>query len=210
MMRTESDSVAIQNWLMELASGNESCRGSLIQATEQRLLRLTRKMLRDFPSVRRWEQTDDVYQNSVLKLHRALATVTPKTVPDYMKFAAMIIRRELIDLSRHYGGPLGMGRKHESDSNLQEAAYGLPGNQCKDDEGSSLLWWAEFHESVESLSGDLTEVVDLIWYQELSQAEVAELLGVSVRTVQRRWMQARLELLARLGSLPSDSIGNDS
>ena len=38
------------------------------------------------------------------------------------------------------------------------------------------------------------EVFDLIFYQELSQADAAELLDVSVRTVKRRWRSAKLLL----------------
>lgn len=207
-MSAGSDSVAIQNWLVQLANGDESAREKLIQSAEHRLMCLTRKMLRTFPNVRRWEQTDDVYQNSVLKLHQALASVVPKTVTEFVRFAAMIIRRELIDLSRHYCGPQGMGRKHQSDSNLHTATSIPHGSQDRSDEGSELLWWAEFHEAVEALSPDLSEVVDLIWYQELTQPEAAELLGVSVRTVQRRWLEARLKLHTQLGSLPSETIGD--
>ena len=207
-MSAGSDTVSIQNWLVQLASGDESAREKLIQSAEHRLLCLTRKMLRTFPTVRRWEQTDDVFQNSVLKLHRALATVVPKNVAEFMKFAAMIIRRELIDLSRHYCGPQGMGRKHESDLHLHTATYEAGGIQGRGDEGSSLMWWAEFHEAVEAMPNELSEVVDLIWYQELSQPEAAELLGVSVRTVQRRWLEARLKLHSRLGTLPSETIGD--
>lgn len=207
-MSAGSDTLAIQNWLSQLARGDESARERLIQSAEHRLLCLTRKMLRTFPTVRRWEQTDDVFQNSVLKLHNALAKVVPKTVTEFMRFAAMIIRRELIDLSRHYCGPQGIGRKHQSDSNLDTAAYNADGSRGQGDEGGSLLWWAEFHEAVETLPTDLSEVVDLIWYQELTQPQAAELLGVSVRTIQRRWLEARLRLHSQLGTLPSETIGD--
>jgi len=37
-------------------------------------------------------------------------------------------------------------------------------------------------------------VVNLIYYEGLGQSEVAELLGVSVRTVKRRWQSARFHL----------------
>ena len=35
---------------------------------------------------------------------------------------------------------------------------------------------------------------DLLWYQGMSQAEAAASLGVSERTVNRRWLSARLHL----------------
>jgi DNA-directed RNA polymerase specialized sigma24 family protein len=41
--------------------------------------------------------------------------------------------------------------------------------------------------------------VDLLFYQGLQQAEAAAVLGVSERTVKRRWQSARLALHEALG-----------
>jgi RNA polymerase sigma factor (sigma-70 family) len=43
------------------------------------------------------------------------------------------------------------------------------------------------------------EVFDLLWYQGLTQDEAAQLLGVSKRTIKRRWQSARLQLFEALG-----------
>jgi RNA polymerase sigma-70 factor (ECF subfamily) len=43
------------------------------------------------------------------------------------------------------------------------------------------------------------ELFDLLWYQGLNQTEAADLLGVCVRTVKRRWQSARLLLGRALG-----------
>ena len=45
---------------------------------------------------------------------------------------------------------------------------------------------------------------DLLWYQEMSQAEAAELLGIAVPTVKLRWMKARLQVQRALGGSPLD------
>ena len=47
---------------------------------------------------------------------------------------------------------------------------------------------------VEPLPDDEREVFALVWYHDLSQAEAADVLGVSVRTVIRRWQAARIRL----------------
>jgi len=52
---------------------------------------------------------------------------------------------------------------------------------------------------VEALPDDEKEVFDLLWYQELTQAEAAALLNVSERTIKRRWASARLRLHEILG-----------
>ncbi len=70
----------------------------------------------------------------------------------------------------------------------------LARQQSEGDEPSSLAEWSEFHEAVERLPEEEREAFDLLWYQGLSQPEAAELLGVSPRTIKRRWRSARLLL----------------
>jgi RNA polymerase sigma-70 factor (ECF subfamily) len=40
--------------------------------------------------------------------------------------------------------------------------------------------------------------MDLLWYQGLKQAEAAELLGVDVKTVKRRWRDVKILLAEQL------------
>jgi len=54
------------------------------------------------------------------------------------------------------------------------------------------------HAAVGSLPEEESVVTDLVFYQGLSQEEAATLLGVDVRTVQRRWQRARRALGAML------------
>ena len=61
--------------------------------------------------------------------------------------------------------------------------------------------WCAFHEAVERLPVEQREVVGLIYYHGWTQAEVAEHLGVSKRTVQRHWAAAMLKLHALLKDL---------
>ena len=64
-----------------------------------------------------------------------------------------------------------------------------------------LASWREFHQRVEGLPEAEREVFELLWYQSLTQAEVAGILGISVPTVKRRWLTARLQLQERLPNL---------
>jgi len=57
--------------------------------------------------------------------------------------------------------------------------------------------WSEFHEHVEKLPDDEREVMDLLWYQGLTQEEAAAVLKVSDRTVKRRWQSAPAEAARR-------------
>ncbi len=47
--------------------------------------------------------------------------------------------------------------------------------------------WQRFHEEVEKLPTEEREVVGLRFYHGWGEAEIAELFGVTERTVRRRW-----------------------
>ena len=51
-----------------------------------------------------------------------------------------------------------------------------------------------FHEAVERLPAEERDVFGLLWYQGMTHAQAAEVLGVATKTVQRRWASARLLL----------------
>jgi RNA polymerase sigma-70 factor (ECF subfamily) len=199
MAAAPNDTTQLQACVNRLCAGDESARGDLLKFTAERLVRLTRKMLADNPRVRRWEETGDVCQKAMIRLYRALEQVRPPTVRDFFRLAATAVRRELIDLARHYYGPEGMGRRCtgqvSEDSNSRDRQ--LAGDQSVD-EPSRLAMWAEFHERVDQLPETEREVFDLLWYQGLKEEEAATLLKVSARTVQRRWQSARLRLHAAL------------
>ena len=63
----------LQNLIDRALEGDTAAHEALLNHACDRLLRLTRKMFHGYPNLRRWEQTDDVFQNSMIRLHRALA-----------------------------------------------------------------------------------------------------------------------------------------
>lgn len=179
--------------LVDLArGGDERARSLLIDHACERLLKLTRKMFRGFPGLRRWEQTDDVFQNSLIRLHRALASVEVESVRHFFNLAAEMVRRELLDLKKHYYGIHGEARNHHTDHQASDEAGGVLARSA--DEPDDLTHWAEFHVAVAGLSNEHQEIVNLLYYEGFSQEQASELLGVSVRTVKRRWQEAKLRL----------------
>src|SRR3954462_11265189 len=109
-----SRSVLIQGWIDRLRAGDESARAELLRCSCDRLADLTRRMLRRYDRIRRWEQTDDVVQNVAMRLNRTLQSVTPESTRDFFRLASLNIRRELLYLSKHYFGPQGHGTLHAS------------------------------------------------------------------------------------------------
>ena len=68
-----------------------------------------------------------------------------------------------------------------------------------DDEEIPIERWEEFHVSVEQLPADQREVFSLIWYLGLDQEAAAKSLGCSLRTVSRRWAEAREAVQKAIG-----------
>jgi RNA polymerase sigma-70 factor (ECF subfamily) len=179
-----------QEWLDRHRAGDASARERLIALAQGRFVTLARVMLRRYPHVRRWEETDDLLQAALMRLHRSLADVKPEDVHHFDNLAAAQIRRELIDLARRYYGPEGQGAHHLTDGTGGRLA------QAADPSGrpASLEDWAAFHEAVDALPDEERAVVELLWYQGMSQELAAQALGVAAKTVQRRWASARLRI----------------
>ena len=174
---------------LSLAVDDEQVRERIIEHTCDRLRIKASRMLGRFPKVRRWAETDDVLQNSLIRLHRALAEVKPTSARQFYGLAAMQIRRELIDLARKFDGAEGIGANHQTDDGELIRQSSSPPV-----EPDTLEAWGKFHNEVESLPAEQREVVELIWYNGISQPQAAEILGVSLATVKRRWQAARLKL----------------
>lgn len=206
-MADENPGVALEDLVTRMRDGDAAARDELLNRSAARLLELTRRMIRDFRRVGRWEQTEDVCQNASLRLWRALQSTRPGTVADFQRLAAAQIRRELIDLARSYYGPEGVGAHHHSDAAGAEVsgspppAYEAP--QTTHDPGR-VAAWTEFHCLAERLPADEREVFDLLWYAGMSQAGAAAALGVSEPTIRRRWRAARLRLAQVLEGGPID------
>jgi RNA polymerase sigma-70 factor (ECF subfamily) len=182
----------MQQLLPGAVAGDDAAIDALLRHCGERLTLLTRRMLGDFQRVRRWAETDDVLQSALLRLVNAVRAVKPATSRDFLALATLQIRRELIDLARRYYGPEGIGANHDSRGNQDSQLPADPPDVRH--EPSSLAQWTELHEQIGALPEEEREVVGLVFYQGLSQAEAAELLGISLRTLQRRWHDALCKL----------------
>ena len=192
----------VQRCLDRLGRGDDAARKELLEVACERLIRLTRVMLRDYRRLKRWEETDDVCQTALIRLSRALEVTTPANPRDFYRLATLQIRRELIDLARRHFGPEGQGANHATNDSGGDPEGGTrPAYERADsaDGPTQIAAWREFHERVEALPEEEKEVFDLVWYQGLQHTQAAELLGVSARTVKRRWQAACLRLHELLG-----------
>lgn len=189
----------IGSLIQKVNQGDAQARQELLTVTSERLERLTRNMKRDFPSVSRWEETGDVFQNVMIRLNQALEKVEINDVRHFLRLAALHIRRELLDLCR----------KHDRRNKHHQTQMVSSG-----DEGEAPAWnepvevthdpkrvseWGEFHETIESLPDDQKEIVELLWYHGLTQVAAAEVMGITHKQVRTLWRNARLHLADKLG-----------
>jgi RNA polymerase sigma factor (sigma-70 family) len=179
--------------LERMRAGDRAACDELVRAFQTRLEQLARKMLLKYPGVGRWVEVGDVLQVSLLRLLRALESVRPDSTRAFFGLAAEQMRRELLDLGRHFYGPQGIGANQASVGD--DAGTSRPGMEPQNPD-KDIERWCQFHHEVANLPAQEREVVGLIYYHGWTQTQVAELFQVNVRTV-RRWWEAALVKLHR-------------
>ncbi|MCA8988335.1 MAG: sigma-70 family RNA polymerase sigma factor [Planctomycetaceae bacterium] len=199
----------IEECIARLNDGDSLARGELLNLTCDRLLRLTHRIKQSFPAVGRWEQTEDIFQNASMKLYEAMHEVELNDSRHFFRLAAKKIRETLLDLARHYQGPMGAGANHATMPPMRDQEQAIPspleGGELTTDP-RRVAEWTEMHRVIESLPDESREMFDLLWYHELSQEEAAQIVGISVRQVKRRWRDAKLMLAEKMqGDAPSMS-----
>jgi RNA polymerase sigma factor (sigma-70 family) len=182
--------------LERMQGGDRAARDELVRAFQTRLQHLAQKMLARYPSVGRWVEFEDILQASLLRLLRALESVRPDSTRAFFGLAAEQMRRELLDLGRRFYGPQGIGANHASVGDEPGAIRPTFDPPDPGYDNGDLDKWCQFHAEVAKLPTQEREVVGLIYYHGWTQAEVADMFQVNVRTV-RRWWEAALVTLHR-------------
>ncbi|MEZ6115308.1 MAG: sigma-70 family RNA polymerase sigma factor [Pirellulaceae bacterium] len=164
-----------------------------------------RQMLRGFPAVHRWDETDDICQTVVLELWQVFQDNPPTSMRQFYSYASTRIRWCLLNLVRKYNGSNGIGANHESWDEMRrgrslESSVQAP--FTTHDEPVSLAEWTEFHRHAEQLPDLTGEVFNMIWYLGIPQADVARTLNISEAAVRRHWRNARTELVRHFQNSP--------
>lgn len=192
-----STTIHLERCLQRIGQHDESARAELLSFAGRRPKVLADRMFARFPQLYSFEQSDDLFQEAMIRLWQSLEEVFPTTVAGFMGLAAMQMRRALIDLARRHFGRNQPGelRTRRSRSVVHEGSTALLTQ--KDDRANAveeLLCWSDFHLAADRLPEPQRTAFDLLFYHELPQAEVAQLMHVSLRQVQRYWHSARLKL----------------
>jgi RNA polymerase sigma factor (sigma-70 family) len=130
-------------------------------------------------------QTDEMVSAVVERLLKAMRSVHPQTVRQFFALVNQHMRWELNDLARRLD-------EQSTAVELRDGLVPAPAssNSILSPEGHRML------EAIDKLPEEEREVFDLVRIQGLTQAEVADVIGVSAKTVQRR-LNRSLMLLAK-------------
>jgi RNA polymerase sigma factor (sigma-70 family) len=213
---SDGSTAVLQGQLERAVTGDAEARQRLLELTRDRLMHHARRFLHGrYARLEPFAQTDDVVQQLFVKILQnqdrfwVNADGAPlRTLVEFFRHASAWVRDVLCDLLRQaYGRDDNRPSVVPLDGGLSDAdpQYDLTSSTF---DGEKLRRWTEFHEAAAQLPDDLRAVFDLLWYQELSQAEAAALLGIAVRTVKLRWMKARLLVQQALGGSPFDEPGS--
>jgi RNA polymerase sigma-70 factor (ECF subfamily) len=196
MPDSQSTTALIQNRLDALRAGDEQAKNALVQHAYDRLRKLARGKLAQFPRVKaQGEPTESVLNEVVLRLQKALQKAKPETPGQFFALAAKHIRWTLLDFteSPHLAGLAEDGDSRSPGIVKADSTAGPATRAGRHERDRNLL------RAIDDLPESLREVVDLLYTQGLTQEEAAEVLGVSKRTVGRRSRDARLALADALG-----------
>ncbi len=177
------DEIGEVSRLLERARlGDESAHTEFAQAVDGELRRLARRFMRQ-------ERLDHTLQPTAL-VHEAYLRLFPGRQPDwsdgshFLRYAARAMRQILVDHAR------GRNRnKRGGDRNRVPLDSGVAFES--DQQPGILLALDEALTRLEKLDPRQADIVELLYFSGMTQAEAAKALDISPRTVNREWRLAR-------------------
>jgi RNA polymerase sigma factor (sigma-70 family) len=195
-MIEEHTTAVVQRYLDDLAAESpaEPIVRALLERSAHRLHVMCANLLyRSYPRLTKPPlnlETDEMLSGVVEGLLKAMRSIRPQTVRQFFALANQHMRWQLNDLARRLD-------QQPAAVELQEGivpALASSGSGISAD-GRRML------DAIDKLPDEEREVFGLVRLQGLNNTEAAEVLDVSVRTVQRRLNRARLLLAEELDDL---------
>ena len=193
-MEQERTTFVVQRYLDELAQAESEAElviSALLGRSARRLERLCAGLLyRRYPRLAQPPMglcAEEMLQSVVERLLRALRQTRPSTVRGFFAMASQHMRWELNDLARRLDEQAGF-------VDFQEIEIASPPSS----ESRLPPTARRMLDAIEGLPEGEREVLDLVRIHGMTHVEAAELLDISLKTVQRRLQRALLILAAEL------------
>ncbi len=178
--------------LLQLAAqGERSALDQVFAVLYPELRKIAHARLRTQGGVAHLGTTALVHESFLRLIDSAQLQLTDRK--HFFTYAAKTMRSIIIDFAReHLADRRGGGVKPlHLDNELDSRIGGEAGDTTLVQINDSLL-------ALEAVDPDLAQIVEMRYFAGYSEAEVAELLGTSTRTVRRQWKKARAVLLASM------------
>ena len=195
-MSEQQTTQVVQTYLEALAGDQPAepiIRALLDRAVGRMQILCTNLLYRSYPRLMRPPvnlQPDELLGGVVERLLKAMRSVHPQTVRQFFALVNQHMRWELNDLARRLDEKPDLAELHDDAAVAPASSHSV-----LTPNGRRML------QAIDQLPDDEREVFDLLRIQELTQAEAAEVLGVSAKTVQRRLNRALLLLRKQLEDL---------
>ena len=178
--------------LQRISAGEQSAVEELTPLVYQQLRQVAQRQLSSENDARRWDATELVHE-AYLRLIGD-AQIAWRDRAHFFATAATAIRRVLVDNARKLKAKKRAGEVAEANIDIDLRGFG------REDLGFELLDLDDALERLRVLSERQARIVELRFFGGLTQDEVAELLGVSRRTIAGDWAMARAWLFRELQS----------
>lgn len=137
--------------------------------------------------------TTELVHESYLKLHASKTDWKGRA--HFFGAASRAMRQVLVDFARQRGATKRGGEATRVSLGENDVALQM--------EMDEILALDEALHRLTAVDERLREIVELRFFGGFSEREIAELLGVTQRTVERHWLKARLFLLRELETKPT-------
>jgi RNA polymerase sigma factor (sigma-70 family) len=184
-------STTLRYWIGRHNAGDPKAANELLRYSQRRFAELASSRLDRFRRLRGFENSDDVLVGAQARFDRAMKELKFDTLDDFLRLGAEMIRRQLLDLTRHYFGPHGDGTHRGPSDPLDEGRVVDTGAEQVD-----------IDDAIDRLPPDLRNAFTLWFIQGLTQKETARLLGISLSTIKLRLVEARAVLGATFAPRP--------
>jgi RNA polymerase sigma factor (sigma-70 family) len=204
--------VAMQDLLDNLRRGDDiqAVKDQLISRAYLRLQHLAHRMLNGYDRQKLDEETNGLVAEAYLRLNRSIDDLKPETVRQFFGLAALQMRRHLLDKLRaiHGRGEMKRPKVTSLSPESSDASAIQPGilDAGVQSDGTAI----DVLESLDKLDERQRECLVLQHWYGLNHQEIASLLGVSTKTVQRTTNLAFIQLNELLKSYSPNENQSES
>ena len=186
---SDSASTQITRLIQEASAGDAQAAEQLMPLVYEELRQVAGNYLRREHPGHSWDSTELV-DEAYLKLVDQ-TRVDWKGKSHFIAIAATIMRRLLVDHAR--------GKMREKRGGDRQRVYLADHVKISQTNDEDLLAVNDAIEKLTELDPDQAKIVELRFFGGLKMDEVAEVLGISKRTVEREWTMIRAWLRRELG-----------